>query len=379
EVPFLAHTPMEVFNVTAAIDGEWLVLWAPTQAQDRLVNRILRETGWDRARIRLHSTMAGGAFGRRLVEDIAPSAVALARALGRPVKLFWDRAAEIGQGWYRPAQMARLQAALDAGGKVQAITVRTAGTSVLADVTGREVGLDRTAVQTLEDTRYRVPHYLVEHARRQVPVPSLFWRGVGATQNGFFLECFLDEVAQAVGRDPIELRRELLAHDQRALKVIGLAAEKSGWATPPPRGRARGFAFVFSYGSLCAQVAEVSLPAGRPRVHRITCVLDCGAVVLPDAVRAQVEGAVTQGLSAALGEAVRIERGRAVNTDFDSYPVLRLADAPTIEAHIVESGEALGGVGEPPLPPVAPAVANAFSRLTGRRIRRLPVVEALGG
>ncbi|MBY0330840.1 MAG: molybdopterin-dependent oxidoreductase [Acetobacteraceae bacterium] len=379
EVPFLAHTPMEPFNVTASITGEWLELWAPTQAQDRLVNRVVRDTGWDRARIRLHTMQPGGAYGRRLHEDIASSAVTVARALGRPVKLFWDRASEIGQGWYRPAQMARLKAALDGQGRLTALLIRTAGTSLLRDVTGREAALDRTAVQTLDDTRYRVPNYMVDTVRRQVAVPSLFWRGVGATQNGFFLECFLDEVAQAAARDPVELRRELLAHDPRALKVINLAAEKSGWATPARPGRARGFAFVFSYGSLCAQVAEVSMADGRPRVHRITCVLDCGAVVLPDAVRAQIEGAVTQGVSAAMGEAVRIAAGRATNTNFDTYPILRMDEQPVIAAHIVESTEAMGGVGEPPLPPVAPAVANAFSRLAGRRIRMLPILDALRG
>ena len=224
------------------------------------------------------------------------------------MKLFWDRAAEIGQGWYRPAQMARLRAGLDAQGRLAALKIRIAGTSLQPDYWGRDVALDRTAVQTLDDTRYRMPAYRVDYARRQVPVPTMPWRGVGATQNGFFLECFLDEVAQSGGRDPVELRRELLAHDPRALKVINLAAERSGWTTPPPPGRARGFAFVFSYGSLCAQVAEVSMLDGRPQVHRITAVLDCGAVVLPDAVRAQIEGAATQGLSAAMGEAVRHRR-----------------------------------------------------------------------
>lgn len=378
EVPFLAHTPMEPFNVTAAIRADGLLeLWAPSQAQDRLVTRVIRETGWNHARIRLHTTQPGGSFGRRLNEDIAASAVTVARVVGRPVKLFWDRATEIGRGWYRPAQMARLKAGLDGQSKLVALSIRTAGTSPVADFTGREEEPDRTAVQTLDDIRYRMGSYRADWARQQVPVPTMPWRGVGATQNGFFLECFLDEVAQAAERDPVELRRELLAHDPRALRVINLAAEKAGWATPPRRGRARGFAFVFSYGALCAQVAEVSLQDGRPRVHRIVCALDCGTVVLPDAVRAQVEGAVTQGVSAAMGEAVRVARGRAANTDFDTYPILRMDEHPVVEAHIVESDEALAGVGEPPLPPVAPALANAFSRLTGRRIRRLPIHEAL--
>jgi isoquinoline 1-oxidoreductase subunit beta len=378
EVPFLAHTPMEPFNVNVRIQGDLLEIWAPTQNQDRLVNRVVRDTGWARDRIRLHTMMQGGGYGRRLYEDIVPSTVAVARAVGRPVKLFWARTDEIGQGWYRPAQMARFRAGLDAQGRLVALQIRTAGTSMQRDFAGRQTELDLSSVQTLDDTRYRMPHYRVDYARRQVPVPSMPWRAVGATQNGFFLECFLDEVAQATNRDPVELRRELLAHDTRALRVINTAAEKSGWGTPLPPGRARGFAFVFSYGSLCAQVAEVSMQdGGRPRVHRVVCALDCGAVVLPDGVRSQIEGGVIQGLSSALGEAIRIERGRCVNPNFDAYEILRMDEHPVIESHTVESGEAMGGVGEPPLPPTAPAVANAVSRLIGRRVRRLPIRDAL--
>jgi isoquinoline 1-oxidoreductase beta subunit len=377
EVPFIAHTPMEPFNLTVAIDEDQLEIWAPTQAQDRLLGRIAGDSGWDRSRIVLHSLQAGGSFGRRLAEDIAPSAVTIARAMGRPVKLFWDRAAEIGQGWYRPAQMGRLRAGIDAGGRIAALAIRISGPSLQRETWAREGEVDRAAMQTLDHTRYRVPNYLVDFARRPVAVPTMPWRGIGATQNAFFLECFLDEVAQAAGRDPLDLRRELLAHDQRALKLLAVLAERSGWATAPRPGRARGLAFCFAFGSLSAQVAEVSMQGGQPRVHRITCVLDCGAVVLPDAVRAQIEGAVTQGLSAAMGEAVRIADGRAVNTDFDSYPILRLAGTPRIEAVVMENDEPMGGAGEPPLPPTAPAVANAFSRLIGRRIRSLPILDAL--
>jgi isoquinoline 1-oxidoreductase beta subunit len=175
----------------------------------------------------------------------------------------------------------------------------------------------------------------------------------------------------------VELRRELLAHDARALRVVNTAAEKAGWGTPLPVGRARGFAYVESYGSLCAQVAEVSMRDGRPRVHSVVCALDCGAVVLPDGVRSQIEGGVIQGLSAAMGEAIRIGRGRCANSNLDTYEVLRMDEHPAVEAHVIESGEALGGVGEPPLPPTAPAVANAVSRLLGRRVRKLPILDAL--
>jgi isoquinoline 1-oxidoreductase beta subunit len=206
------------------------------------------------------------------------------------------------------------------------------------------------------------------------PVPMAPWRSVGATQNGYFLECFIDEVARAMQRDPYQLRRELLAHDARALNVIDTVARASGWGEPLPEGRARGMAYVESYGSLCAEVAEVSLRDGRPFVHRVVCALDCGSVVLPDGVRSQVEGGIVQGLSAAFGEAVNIAAGGASERNFDTYPLLRISGAPErIETVIIESGETMGGVGEPPLPPIAPAVANALLALTGKTVRTLPL------
>lgn len=378
EVPFLAHTPLEPYNINVRIDGDRLEIWAPTQAQDRLVNRVVRDTGWAADKIRLHTMLQGGGFGRRLYEDIAPSAVIVARAVGKPVKLFWSREDEIGQGWYRPAQAARMRAALSAEGKVLGLTIRTAGTSMQRDYNNSTAELDPSSVQTLNDTRYRPEAYRLDYARRQVNVPTMPWRSVGATQNGFFMECFLDEVAAAAGKDPVELRRELLAHDPRALRVVNTAAEKAGWGTPLPAGRARGFAYVESYGSLCAQVAEVSIEDGTPRVHRVVVALDCGSVVMPDGVRSQIEGGVIQGLSTALGEKVVVADGRAQNTNFDSYPVLRIDASPgAIEAHFIESGERMGGVGEPPVPPITPAVVNALAALTGKRIRRLPISDEL--
>ena len=381
EVPFLAHTPMEPFNVNVHIQGDMLEIWAPTQNQDRLVNRVVRDTGWPADKIRLHTMLQGGGYGRRLHEDIVPSAVELARRLNRPVKLFWAREDEIGQGWYRPAQVARLRCALDANKKVIGLHIRTAGTSMQRDFVGRTAELDLSSVQTLTDQRYRYGAYKVDYARRQVPVPCMPWRAVGSTQNGFFVECFLDEVAAAAGKDPVDLRRELLAHDPRALRVINTAAEKSGWGTPLPAGRARGFAFVFSFEALCAQVAEVSIENGQPKVHRVTVAFDCGKVVLPDGVISQIEGGVIQGLSSALEEKIVIAEGRAQNTNFDTYKVLRIEDSPpVIESHILETpGVTMGGVGEPTLPPTTPAVANALSALLGRRIRTLPLTDAVRG
>ena len=378
EVPFLSHTPLEPWNINVRIEGDRLEIWAPTQNQDRLLNRVVRETNWDREKIRLHTMMQGGGFGRRLYEDMPSAAVIVARAVGKPVKMFWTREDEIGQGWGRPAQMARFRAALDAQGKVTGLWVRTAGTSMARDFNNFQGELDASSVQTLNDTRYRTGAYRVDYVRRQAPVPSMPWRSVGATQNGFFMESFLDELAQAAGKDPVALRRELLAHDPRALRVVNTAAEKAGWGTPLPAGRARGFAFVESYGSLCAQVAEVSMENGRPRVHRVVVALDCGSQVLPDGIRSQVEGGVIQGISTAMGEKLEIAAGRVQNANFDGYNLLRTDEAPTlIETHVIESGERMGGVGEPPVPPTTPALVNAVSALLGRRIRKLPLADQL--
>jgi isoquinoline 1-oxidoreductase beta subunit len=328
-------------------------------------------------KIRLHTTLLGGGFGRRLGSDGIAAAVVTAKVVKRPVKFFWRREDEFGQGWYRPAQAARLQAALDADGRVTGLHVRTAGPALSASFSpqGLPAGqLDGSSVSTIRESRYRPAAFHVEWVRVDQPVPMAPWRAVGATQNGYFLECFVDEVARAAGRDPYQLRRELLAHDPRALNVIDTVARAAGWGEPLPKGRARGMAFVESYGSLCAEVAEVSLRDGRPFVHRVVCALDCGSIVLPDGVRSQVEGGIVQGLSAVLGEAVNVAAGAAVERNFDTYSMLRITDAPErIETIIIESGEPMGGVGEPPLPPLAPAVVNALVALTGKSIRELPL------
>jgi isoquinoline 1-oxidoreductase subunit beta len=381
EAPYLSHSPMEPWTCTVEMDSEGASepVGTGSQAQDRYRNTAAQAAGLPVERVRIRTTLLGGGFGRRLGADGVPGAVRTALAVGRPVKFFWRREDETAQGWYRPAQVARLRAALDADGNVTALAVRTAGPSLASSFSPRGLPagqLDASSVQCLRDTRYRFGAYRVDWVRVDQPVPMAPWRSVGATQNGYFLECFLDEVAKAAGKDPYGLRRELLAHDPRALKVIDTAAEVAGWGEPLPDGRARGMAYVESYGSLCAEVAEVSLSDGRPVVHRVVCAIDCGSVVLPDGVRSQVEGGIVQGLSAAMGEQVRIARGGATNLNFDQYRLLRIADSPArIDTVIIESGETMGGVGEPPLPPIAPAVANALFALTGRPVRRLPLSE----
>lgn len=382
EVPLLCHAPLEPWSCTLELDADGVLhLWAPTQSQDRARQVAAEAAGLSVEKVRIHTTLLGGGFGRRLNVDGVPGAVATAMAVKKPVKFFWRREDEIAQGYYRPAQVARLRAALDAEGKVTGFALRTAGPSLASTPKGLPEGnLDGSAVAVLRDTRYRPGAFRVDWVRVDQPIPMSPWRSVGATQNGYFLECFVDEVARAAGKDPYRLRRELLAHDARALNVIDTVAKAAGWDEPLPEGRARGMAFVESFGSLCAQVAEISLRDGRPVVHRVTCALDCGSVVFPDGVRSQVEGGIIMGLSVAMGEQVHIENGGAMNTNFDGYRLLRLRDAPErIDSVIIESGETMGGVGEPPVPPAAPALANALLALTGKPVRHLPLSAAGGG
>ena len=379
EVPFIAHAPMEAWSCTVRPNADGtLDVWAPTQAQDRALNAAAAAAKLPAEKIRLHTLPLGGGFGRRLADDGMAPAVATALAVQRPVKFFWRREDEFARGFYRPAQMARLRAGVDADGNVVAVHARVSGPSLWTEFLPtplRPGQPDGASVQNLADQRYRFGALKVDHALRHFAIPMAPWRAVGATHNAFFLECFLDEIALATRQDPVALRRKLLAHDARALRVIDAAAEASNWSAPPAKGVARGFAYFECYGSLCAQVVEATLANGQPQVLRVTVALDCGDVVLPDQARAQVEGGVIQGLSTALYEQVRVDGGRAVERNFDAYRLLRIGEAPpVIDVRFVRSGETLGGIGEPGLPPVIPALANAVSRLRGRRVRRLPIV-----
>lgn len=381
EVPYLAHAPMEPWSCTAevAADGS-LDLWGPFQAQDRVRLAAARALGIDGARVRVHTLLLGGGFGRRQNDDGATPAALVAKSIGKPVKFFWTRETEFMAGFGRPAQAARLTAALDGSGKVSGLHFRVSGPSMWMHFSPAplpEPGpkyLDRFSVQNLDDVRYALGAYRIDYALRHNHVPTGPWRAVGATHNAFFLECFIDEIACETGKDPVALRLELLAHDARALHVVEEAARLGGWGKPVAKGHALGCAYFESYGSLCAHVAEVSIANGVPRVHRVVCVLDCGEVISPDGARAQAQGGIVQGISAALGEAHTVRDGAALELNFDTYPLLRFPDAPrTIEAHFIASGAALGGIGEPVLPPIAPAVANAVTKLTGKPVRQLPI------
>jgi isoquinoline 1-oxidoreductase subunit beta len=385
EAPYLAHAPMEPFTCTVALTDGKLEAWTGTQTQDRTRNGLARAAGLQPEQVIVHTLMTGGGFGRRLRDEEGyAQAVAVAKAVGKPVKFFWTREDELAQGWYRPAQVARLMAGLDAKGTITALDIRTAGPSMQRDFAPagtqfKDGQLDATSVQSILDSRYKpTSAFKVEWVMNRHAPPTAPWRAVGSTQNGYFLECFLDEIAAATGQDPVDLRRTLLAHDARALKVINEAAAKADWGKPLPKGHARGFAYVESYGSLCAQVVEASLVEGKPKVHRVTAVIDCGDVVSRDGALSQMEGGIVMGLSTALGEQITVEKGRAVERNFDSYQLLRMPDSPTrIDVHFIESGQTIGGIGEPGVPPTAPALVNAIVRLTGKPIRKLPILPEL--
>lgn len=381
EVPFLAHTCMEPMNATVHLEAGKATVWAPTQFQAGPstgdwggVRGVVAEvTGLDPAQVTVHTTMLGGGFGRRAMSDFVREAAEVAKATGAPIRLTWTREDDVRHDYYRPVATTRFTASLDAAGMPVGLRVVVAAPDIFPSKPDK---FDLATVAGLLPFPYAMGSVDISVHNPALGVPTGWWRAPGANQNGFFLECFIDELAAAAGRDPYAYRRALLARAPRHLRALDLAADKAGWGTPLPAGRARGIAVLESHASFVAEVAEVSLENGRPRVHRVVVAIDCGPVVNPDIIAAQMESSVAFGLSAALREEVTIEGGRVVQGNFDSYPLLRMAEMPVVETHIVPSTDAMGGVGEPGTPPIAPAVANALAALTGTRVRRLPLSRA---
>jgi isoquinoline 1-oxidoreductase beta subunit len=375
EAPFLAHATMEPMNCTAHVRPDACDVWAPTQSPGATQQRAMRITGLPRDRVRVHTTLLGGGFGRRSETDFVADAVEASRAVGAPVKVIWSREDDIRHDHFRPATAHVFQAALDARGRPAAWLHRIAGPSILGQ-RGFDTrrGVDPTMVEGAANLPYAIPHLRVEYHPRDVGVPVGFWRSVGASQNAFAVECFVDELAHAAGQDPVEYRRALLGRAPRHKAVLEAAAARAGWGSPLPPGRFRGVAVAFSYGSYAAEVAEVEVEAGGAvRVHRVVCALDCGLAVNPDQVRAQMEGGIVFGLTAVLHGEITLDAGQVQQSNFHDYPLVRIDRAPAVEVHVLESDHPPGGAGEPGVPPLAPAVANALFAATGRRLRRLPV------
>jgi isoquinoline 1-oxidoreductase beta subunit len=370
---------MEPMNATAHVMPNSVTLWAPTQNPGGHQALAAKLAGVPVERVEVVTTLLGGGFGRRGEPDFVTDAVETSKAVGAPVKVIWTREDDIQHGFYRPATYNVFRAALDANGQPVAWWNRIVGPGILIQKGRAPKGtLDPAAVEGARNHPYDIANIRVEWVEKDFGVPVGFWRSVGSSQNAFITESFVDELAHAAGKDPYEYRRALLGKAPRHLAVLDAAAKGAGWGTPLPAGRARGIAVAFSYGSYAAHVAEVSVaPDGGVRVHRFVCAIDCGIAVNPDQVRSQMEGGAIYALTAALYGKITLDKGRVQQSNFHDYPMLRIGEAPTVETIIVDSGQAPGGLGEPGVPPVAPAVTNAIFVLTGKRIRTLPIDKDL--
>jgi isoquinoline 1-oxidoreductase beta subunit len=368
EAPYLAHACMEPLNCTAHVKADGCEIWASTQMLSGAREVAAKITGMNPEQVQVHGMFMGGGFGRRGAIDYVSEAVEISKAAGVPVKLTWLREDDIQNGPFRPAAYVKFSGAVDGDGWPLAFQSRV----VCQSFFGSGHGVDGIAVEGIDDLAYSFPNFRVEYQRFDSAVPTSFWRSVGYSQNTFFAECFLDELASAGGKDPLEVRRRLLTGSPRALAVLNMAADKAGWGSPVP-GRFQGLALVNNIGSFTAQVAEIEILKGKLRVRRVVCAIDCGRVVNPAIVKQQMESGIVYGLTAALKGAITIDKGRAQQANFDRYEMLRIDEMPAIDVHIVNSEAEPGGVGEASVPPIAPAVANALFAATGKRIRTLPI------
>ena len=375
QVPFLEHACMEPMNATAQVMPDACVVWAPTQNPGGTQATAARLTGLPPEKVTVHTTLLGGGFGRRGEQDFIVDAVETSKAVGAPVKVMWTREDDITHGFYRPATYNLFRATLDASGVPAAWFTRMVGPGILIQKGRAQAGtIDAAAVEAVRNMPYDVPNLRIEWTNKDLGIPLGFWRSVGPSQNGFIIESFFDELAHLAGKDPYEYRRALLGKAPRHKAVLELAATRANWGAPLPTGHTRGIAVAFSYGSYVAHVAEVSVARdGAVRTHRLVAAIDAGLAVNPENVKAQMEGGAVYALTAALYGRITIDRGRVQQSNFHDYPMLRINEMPVVEVHILDSGEAPGGLGEPGVPTVAPAVCNAIYAATGRRIRTLPI------
>jgi isoquinoline 1-oxidoreductase beta subunit len=380
--PYLAHATMEPMNCTAQFKDGQLEIWAPTQVPGLARAAAAKVAGVSEDKVKVHVTLLGGGFGRRLEVDVVVQATQLAMASeGAPVQLVWTREQDMTHDYYRPMHVAQLSAAVNAQGQVESLQIKSVGDAisprwmsrVLPALSGPVDAPDKTTAEGLFDLPYGFAHQRMSHVSTKMGVPIGFWRSVGHSHNAFFSESFIDELAVESKQDPVVFRMALLKDAPRYAAVLKLAAEKAKWGSALPDGHARGVALHESFGSIVAQVAEVSMQGGMPRVHRVVCAIDCGTVVNPGTVAQQVESSVNFALTAALFGKIDIQDGVVQQNNFTNYPLVSMSQSPFVETWIVPSTRSPEGVGEPAVPPLAPAVANALFQLTGQRLRTLPL------
>jgi len=384
EAPFLAHVTMEPMNCTVHVRTNECEVWTGSQVLSRARAAAAKVTGLPLEKVVVHNHFLGGGFGRRLEVDYVTQAVRIAKQVDAPVKVVWTREEDIQHDVYRPYYYDRIAAGLDAKGTPIAWTHRIVGPAIIARYLppAFKNGIDIDAVDGAVQLLYEIPAIQIEHVRHEEPVLNTgFWRGVGVTHNNWVIESFMDEIATAAKQDPVAFRRALLKKSPRALAVLDLAAKEGGWGKPLPRGRGRGVALLFSeWGTYLAEVAEIEIASsGDVRVHRVVCAVDCGQVVNPDIVKAQIESGVVYGISGALWGEVTLKDGRVEQSNFHNYRVLRMNETPPIQVHLVRNGEAPGGIGEPGTSVTAAALSNAIYAATGKRLRKLPLQAALAG
>jgi isoquinoline 1-oxidoreductase subunit beta len=382
EAPFLAHAAMEPMNCTVHVRKDSCEVWTGSQVLSRARATAAEVTGFPLEKVVVHNHFLGGGFGRRLEVDYVTQAVRIAKQVDAPVKVVWTREEDVQHDVYRPYYCDRLAAGLDQRGMPVVWTHRIVGPAIIARYLPRAFkdGKDIDAVDGAVQLVYDIPAIQVEHVRHEEPVLNTgFWRGVGVTHNNFVVESFVDELAAASAQDPVAFRRALLGKSPRALAVLDLAAREGRWGQPLPRNRGRGVSLLYSdWGSYLAQVADVEVTgSGDVRVHRIVCAVDCGQIVNPDIVRAQIESGIVYGISAALWGEVTLKNGRVEQSNFHNYRVLRMNEAPPIEVYLLRTGEAPGGIGEPGTAVTAAALNNAIYAATGKRLRKLPLQRGL--
>lgn len=369
EVPLLAHATMEPMTCTAKVTSESCEIWVPTQGAQMAQSAARAATGLDRSSITVHTTYLGGGFGRKIGTDYVAQATLAAKAVGKPVKVIWSREEDICHDFYRPVFKAELKGGIDDHNKIISWIGKNAGPPIM------EWGsIDIMAVSGFSSIPYYTPNMSAHYVKSDIEIPIGWWRSVGHSQNVFFVESFMDELADAVGMDSLDFRREHLKDDSRRLTVLEKVAEMANWGKTSVPGAAQGVALTLRSGSITAQIAEASVDSGgEVTIHKVYCAIDCGDVVNPDIVKAQIEGAIIFGLTAALYGEITIENGRVQQSNFNDYPLLTMKNSPIVETEIIISGSRRTGVGEPGVPPIAPAVTNAIFAATGHRIRKLPI------